>query len=144
MNGYADWRPPDRPVPGINKKKEVKRPKFSLAGVIADFLLPLLLVAVGIYSLSNKGIISAAYVKTCVLFAFSGYILLRLKQVILWLILIYQKYAPEHVRKACVFEPTCSEYMYRAICKYGLVAGILRGIGRLLRCHEPNGGKDEP
>lgn len=66
------------------------------------------------------------------------------KKTAIWLILIYQKYAPEAVRAACVFTPTCSEYMKLAINKYGLIRGILKGTGRLLRCHYPNGGEDNP
>lgn len=144
MKGNTDWKPPDRPIPGVHKKRKITRPDFSLVGVILDFLYPLMLLVIGIYYLSEKNIIPEVHTKICVLSAFAGYVLFRLKQIMLWLILIYQKYAPDDIRLACVFEPTCSEYMYRAICKYGLVAGVLRGIKRLFRCHHPNGGLDEP
>ena len=66
------------------------------------------------------------------------------KKTVIWLILLYQKYAPERIRKSCVFEPTCSTYMLQAIEKYGLCKGIIKGIKRLLRCHQPNGGVDNP
>ena len=66
------------------------------------------------------------------------------KKTVIWLILLYQKYAPERIRKSCVFEPTCSNYMLQAIEKYGLFKGIIKGIKRLLRCHQPNGGVDNP
>ena len=60
------------------------------------------------------------------------------------LILLYQKLAPEKLRRSCLFEPSCSEYMLLAIDKYGTFKGVLRGIKRLLRCHHPNGGVDYP
>ncbi len=66
------------------------------------------------------------------------------KKTALWLILLYQKYAPEKMRRACVFVPTCSEYMSLAIKKYGLLRGLIKGVKRLLRCHYPNGGVDNP
>ena len=60
------------------------------------------------------------------------------------LILLYQKLAPEKIRRSCLFEPSCSEYMLLAIDKYGTFKGVLKGIKRLLRCHHPNGGVDYP
>lgn len=43
----------------------------------------------------------------------------------------------------CRFSPTCSEYTYQAIDKYGILKGILMGIWRILRCNPWNpGGKD--
>lgn len=34
----------------------------------------------------------------------------------------------------CIFEPTCSEYTYQAIEKYGLRKGGWLGMKRILRC----------
>ena len=46
---------------------------------------------------------------------------------------------------ACLYEPTCSEYMVGAIRKYGLVRGVLRGLRRVGRCHPwGRGGFDPP
>lgn len=45
---------------------------------------------------------------------------------------------------ACVFEPTCSEYMKLAVLKYGALKGFYRGIKRILRCKPKNGGIDYP
>ena len=70
--------------------------------------------------------------------------IINARKTIVWLILLYQKYAPESMRKACVFEPTCSNYMLQAINKYGLLKGVFKGINRLFRCHQPNGGVDNP
>jgi len=66
------------------------------------------------------------------------------KKAIIWLIHLYQRYAPDEVRLKCVFEPSCSEYVIAAIRKYGVIKGIIKGVDRLFRCHPPNGGHDEP
>ncbi len=34
----------------------------------------------------------------------------------------------------CRFKPTCSEYMYDAVEKYGSVRGFVLGIKRIVRC----------
>jgi putative component of membrane protein insertase Oxa1/YidC/SpoIIIJ protein YidD len=72
------------------------------------------------------------------------YLALRLRQMLIWAILAYQRFAPAAVRRSCVFEPSCSEYMLRSLERHGLIAGLIRGFARLTRCHEPNGGVDEP
>ena len=45
---------------------------------------------------------------------------------------------------ACRFTPTCSEYASEAIEEYGLVRGIARAAGRLLRCHPLHRGGFDP
>lgn len=67
-----------------------------------------------------------------------------LKKIITYLILLYQRFAPERIRSACVFEPTCSNYMLQAIEKYGVLRGVIKGIKRIGRCHYPNCGVDYP
>ena len=67
-----------------------------------------------------------------------------LKRIVIYLILLYQRFAPERIRTSCVFEPSCSNYMLLAIEKYGVFHGVAKGIRRLLRCHYPNCGEDYP
>lgn len=72
------------------------------------------------------------------------YLCLISKRAIIWLVHVYQHFAPAKTRLACVFEPSCSEYMILAVKKYGSIRGVLKGIHRLRRCHYPNYGKDYP
>lgn len=67
-----------------------------------------------------------------------------ISKALLNMIRLYQKKAPTRIRSACRFEPTCSNYMYIAIEKYGAYKGVLLGLKRLLRCRVPYGGIDHP
>ena len=71
-----------------------------------------------------------------------GYYLL--KRFAVGLVLVYKAFAPMSLRNSCRFTPTCSTYMILAINKYGLFIGVIKGIGRLLRCKPPYGGEDYP
>lgn len=75
---------------------------------------------------------------------FVGTLILLAKRIVIFIIRLYQKYAPYDIRSNCLFVPNCSEYMILAIQKYGLVRGIRKGIQRYKRCHAPNGGVDYP
>lgn len=46
--------------------------------------------------------------------------------------------------KVCRFNPTCSEYTYQAIEKYGILRGSFLGGKRILRCHPWSIGGDDP
>jgi putative membrane protein insertion efficiency factor len=56
----------------------------------------------------------------------------------------YQKWAPQSLRNTCRFEPRCSCYMILAVEKHGAFRGVLLGVRRIFRCHQPNGGVDYP
>lgn len=60
------------------------------------------------------------------------------------LILLYQYLAPQKIRDACRFEPSCSNYAILALRKYGFLRGWQMAINRLKRCKYPNGGDDYP
>lgn len=49
------------------------------------------------------------------------------------LIKLYQHYAPEHIRRKCLFKPTCSEYAILAIDKYGLIIAIPKIYNRIFK-----------
>jgi uncharacterized protein len=45
---------------------------------------------------------------------------------------------------ACRFSPTCSEYTYQAVSRYGILIGLWVGLKRILRCHPWNEGGHDP
>lgn len=57
--------------------------------------------------------------------------ILRMRSIFIGLVHLYQHYAPEEIRRRCLLQPTCSEYMILAIEKYGAVKGAAKGIRRL-------------
>ena len=69
-----------------------------------------------------------------------------MKKLILTLIKLYKKYlSPENFGlKTCIFEPSCSEYTYKAVEKYGVLKGSLMGIKRIIRCNPFNKGGIDP
>ena len=46
--------------------------------------------------------------------------------------------------RICRFEPTCSEYTYKAIEKYGALRGSILGLERIVRCHPWSKGGYDP
>lgn len=76
-----------------------------------------------------------------------------MKKIVLYLIRLYQKTLFFHTAlmrqlfltdKVCRFTPTCSEYTYQAVEKYGIIKGLWLGLKRIIRCHPwSKGGKDE-
>jgi len=76
-----------------------------------------------------------------------------MKKLILFLIRIYQRFfSPDQgiisflfPLRFCRFFPSCSQYTYLSIQKYGLKTGIIKGLKRILRCHPWHpGGIDLP
>ena len=46
--------------------------------------------------------------------------------------------------QVCRFTPTCSEYTYQAIEKYGSIKGSWLGLKRIVRCNPWNKGGYDP
>lgn len=72
------------------------------------------------------------------------YTMIRLGDVLIFLLHFYQRFMPIAVRGNCVFIPNCSQYMILAIRKYGAIRGFIMGMKRVKRCHDPYGGYDYP
>jgi len=75
-----------------------------------------------------------------------------MKKLLLKTIRLYQKtLSPDHgygrllSRVAgCRFHPSCSQYMYEAVEKRGVIVGVGLGVWRILRCNPfSKGGIDE-
>ena len=122
----------------------VKRPNDSVAKDLFFLLIVAGIIVAGLIAVKIViSISSLSYVILCIIFGVLFFLIFS-KKIILTLILMYQKYAPESLRSSCRFEPCCSEYMKISINKYGVLKGFIKGINRILRCHYPNGGTDEP
>jgi len=67
------------------------------------------------------------------------------KSSLLRIIRFYQNYISPNLGSNCRFYPSCSEYSYISIKKYGIIRGSAKGIKRISRCHPFNkGGVDLP
>lgn len=58
-----------------------------------------------------------------------------MKKIFLFLIRFYQRSISPLSPPRCRFVPTCSQYAYEAITKYGAIKGGWLALRRLLRCH---------
>jgi putative membrane protein insertion efficiency factor len=67
-----------------------------------------------------------------------------MKALALELIKFYQMTFSRVMPPACRFAPTCSEYTFEAIEKYGVLKGVGLGIRRIARCHPLNPGGYDP
>ncbi len=122
--------------PNVNTKKVIASKLFRLLFLVLLGFVPFWLHSFfGFFMLYGWLCCAAAMILFIAPFA---------KTALIDWILLYQRYAPERVRASCVFTPTCSEYMILAVNKYGTLKGFFKGVARLCRCHQPNGGIDNP
>ncbi|MBU1180916.1 MAG: membrane protein insertion efficiency factor YidD [Proteobacteria bacterium] len=56
----------------------------------------------------------------------------------------YQYVISPMIGPVCRFYPSCSEYAYVAIYRYGLIRGIFLAIKRILKCNPYNPGGIDP
>ncbi len=76
----------------------------------------------------------------------------NMKKIVLQLIKIYQKtlsldhgiFSKIYGRPLCRFHPTCSEYTFESVKKFGILKGLFLGSKRVLRCHPWNDGGFDP
>ncbi|WP_132527384.1 membrane protein insertion efficiency factor YidD [Phorcysia thermohydrogeniphila] len=68
-----------------------------------------------------------------------------MKEVLILLIRLYQKFVSPLFPSSCRFYPSCSSYAIMAIEKYGVIKGGLKATWRILRCNPfSKGGIDYP
>ena len=68
-----------------------------------------------------------------------------LRKIFLKIIKVYQKFISPFLGGSCRFYPSCSEYSYKTIKKYGALKGGALSFWRILRCNPWNkGGIDLP
>lgn len=135
---YVLDRPLDRPDTDI--KKAIK--------CIAVYVMSSLTIGIAVlYLFSGLGIFAFLPEGICefreqhvvwfnVLFVLFVYVIvgmLCLKKAVIGCIRLYQHYAPEEIRRRCLFKPTCSEYAILAIKKYGLIIGLIKAYIRLFK-----------
>ena len=114
-------------------KRELVRPDVHINRIAWYTLIFIFAVALCTF-------ITSLFIKNFhIVFIVLGYtlvgLMLLLKKIIILLVHIYQHYAPEDIRRKCIFKPTCSEYMILALEKYGLVKGLYKGIYRVfIKC----------
>jgi len=67
-----------------------------------------------------------------------------MRRIALKLIRLYQITWSKYTPPSCRFTPSCSQFTYEAIQKYGLFKGIWMGGKRILRCNPLNHGGYDP
>ena len=125
---------------------KLKRPNVNFINAIL-FICSLFVLsfffAFAIFKLHpDVGIISSFFVDFFAIFIML--FTLSLKQIIIWLVRFYQRYALSETRLRCRFNPSCSDYMILSLEKYGLCFGLVKGLFRLYRCKPPLSGDDFP
>ena len=67
-----------------------------------------------------------------------------MKPIVLFLIKGYKLLISPLLGHHCRFVPTCSDYAYQAIEKFGIPRGLYLGMRRILKCHPFHEGGFDP
>lgn len=123
--------------------RKIVRPKIQWFVICIKTIVPVALAVGLVFGLRyfNFNLAIAICVPILLLLVYG---IVNIKRAVICCVRIYQRYAPEAVRRKCRFEPSCSEYMILAIEKYGFFKGVAKGINRLKRCNINDGGYDMP
>lgn len=124
-------------------KRILIRPQLNWSRIILNCICPLIVMVCLFSILIFLGIYphTSFIVSHLCLFL---YFVVNTKKILICLIHVYQRYAPDSIRNKCRFEPSCSQYMITALQQYGLGKGLKKGINRLRRCNINGGGYDLP
>ncbi|MGC9360117.1 MAG: membrane protein insertion efficiency factor YidD [Anaerolineae bacterium] len=63
---------------------------------------------------------------------------------ILGLLAFYRRVISPALPPSCRYTPTCSEYTYEAVARYGAIRGLWLGLCRVSRCHPFHPGGYDP
>ncbi len=58
-----------------------------------------------------------------------------LKKLVLACLRFYKKRISPLLPDACIYTPTCSEYAFTAVSRFGIIKGGFLAIKRILRCN---------
>ncbi|MCF6096258.1 membrane protein insertion efficiency factor YidD [Thermovorax subterraneus] len=67
-----------------------------------------------------------------------------IKKIVIYLIVFYQKTISPLKPRSCRFYPSCSEYAKLSIEKYGVLAGGMKALKRIIKCHPFHPGGYDP
>lgn len=67
-----------------------------------------------------------------------------MKRLLLSTVRFYQRFISPMSPPSCRFTPSCSQYSYEAISKYGIIKGVWLSIKRVGRCNPWNPGGYDP
>ena len=67
-----------------------------------------------------------------------------IRNVLVGVIRLYQRFLSPLLPPSCRFEPSCSKYTVQAIQKHGALRGGLMGAWRVMRCHPFSKGGYDP
>jgi len=114
-------------------KRQIVRPDTNIKTALVSVLLFMLATGVLTWLLHYVFMTVSIFI-LCAIVIFVE-LLFCFKYAIVGTIKLYQHYAPEEIRRRCLFMPTCSEYTIMAIRKYGTVIGLCKSYFRLFyRC----------
>jgi uncharacterized protein len=68
----------------------------------------------------------------------------NVQTIVLALIRFYKRWISAALPSSCRFYPSCSQYTYQAIEKYGVLRGGWLGVRRIARCHPFHPGGFDP
>jgi hypothetical protein len=67
-----------------------------------------------------------------------------MKPIALAMIRFYKRFISPVLPSSCIYQPTCSQYTYEAIERYGVIRGSWMGAKRIARCHPFHEGGYDP
>lgn len=129
-------------MPILSKQDEVRdyclhhsltRPNLTIAKAMVLVLVFGILVTVCAvilyYTFDTMGLSFSTIYIICTLIG----ILLVAKRLLIGMVMLYQRYASETVRRRCLCKPTCSEYAILVLKKHSVPVGLYKIYVRLFR-----------